>query len=356
MSLSLEIFDRTVGPDHPCLIIAEIGVNHNGDPGLAREMVDVAADAGVDAVKFQTYVTERLVTQSAYKARYQRERTGTLPSQFEMLKNLELPINALTHLQQYCAVRGVGFLSTPYDVSSIELLDEMDVGAFKVASTDTNNIPFLRTIARTGRPVILSTGMSQLADVEAAVRALRDDGGGDQFALLHCVSEYPAPVGELNLRAMATLRKAFRCVVGFSDHTAGIGAAPWAVAMGAQIVEKHFTLDRQLQGPDHRSSVEPDELQELVNTIRAVESAMGDGVKRPTPSEEANIVAMRKSVVVRHRVAAGQTLKRDDLACKRPGSGLPPIWLDRFVGRIAARDLQADELLDLAAVRWSGEC
>jgi N,N'-diacetyllegionaminate synthase len=346
----MKIADR-VGPDRPCLVIAEAGVNHNGDMALAHKLIDAARATGADAVKFQAFVTEELVTMHAEKAGYQHVTTGG-GSQFAMLKALELDGAQHAALKAHCDAANIGYLCTPYDDPSIEMLDRLGVDAFKVASTDTDNVPFLRNLAAKGRPVLLSTGMADVAELEASVRALRDAPARPWIALLQCTSEYPAPIGDCNLRAMETMRRAFGCPVGFSDHTEGTGAAPLAVALGACIVEKHFTLDRAMKGPDHRASLDPAGFAALVTAVREAEAALGDGIKRPAASEVANKAHMRKSLVARRAIAAGHMIVTDDLACKRPGTGLPPQWFDRMIGRRAARDIAADEQIELGSVAW----
>lgn len=347
---TVTIAGREIGRGQPCLIVAEAGVNHNGDVRLAHELVDVAAEAGADAVKFQTFRATAIAVAGAPKAEYQKARTGATRSQLEMLQALELDAGAHRELVDHCAKRSITFLSTPYDEDSLRLLLDIGVPAIKVASTDTTNIPFLRLVARGGRPILLSTGMCELAEVAAAVSAVRDEGGS--LVLLQCTSEYPAPVAEVNLRAMDTMREAFQCAVGFSDHTAGIGAAPWAVAAGACVIEKHFTLSRTLEGPDHAASLEPEELRELVRTVRDVERALGDGVKRVEASERRNKGMMQKSLVARRPILAGARIRAEDVAIKRPASGLAPARLTDVVGRRAARDIGADEVLTLGSIVW----
>ncbi len=347
MTVELRVGDRRIGDGHRCFVIAEAGVNHNGDVKLATELVRVAAAAGADAVKFQTFVTEAIITRTAPKAQYQRRAGGEAESQFAMLKRLEMPEELHRRVIEECQRHGIMFLSTPYDLASVELLDRLDVCAFKIASTDTTNLPFLTDVAAKGRPILLSTGMSSLAEVEEAVAAVRS-AGNQRLALFQCTSQYPTPLDQVNLRAIAALRERFACPVGFSDHTTGIGAAPWAVAAGASIVEKHFTLSRTLPGPDHAMSLEPAELSALVRAIREVEAALGDGVKRTMPCEEENKRTHQKSLVVCRPVKAGRIVTRDDVTAKRPGTGLPPGTLAKVVGRRAARDLQPDDI-----VTWS---
>ena len=353
MIQTVKIGNYLIGPGNPCFIIAEAGVNHNGDMKIAHKIIDAAVGAGVDAVKFQSFVTEDVVTPEAPKARYQVETTGQDVGQFAMIKALELSKDQQKELKSHCDEAGILYLCTPYEERSADLLEEISVAAYKIASTDTTNIPFLRYIARKGSPVVLSTGMSSLGEVEEAVNELKLHGLDGKIIILQCTAEYPAPVNEINLRAMKTMELGFGCLVGFSDHSPGIGASPWAVAAGACIVEKHFTLDRNMEGPDHRVSIEPNELKELVKTIRDVEAALGDGIKRPMPSELPNKTRMQKSLVARRLLAVGETIQEADLACKRPGNGLPPKWFDRVVGRRAAKKIQKEETLELNSIIWS---
>lgn len=350
---SVEIGNSSIGPGNPCFIIAEAGVNHNGDVSLAHTLIDKAFEARADAVKFQYFVTEELVTHDAPKAAYQVEATGKSDGQYTMLKALELSIEQHAELKLHCEKAGILYLCTAYDITGIEMLDNIGVAAFKIASTDTNNIPFLCYAASKGRPIILSTGMSTLGEVEQAVETLRAEGLNRKFAILHCTSEYPAPVSEANLRALLTMQHAFCCPVGFSDHTAGIETSTWAVAIGACLIEKHFTLDRNMPGPDHSASMEPDELANLVRTVRNVESALGDGIKRVMPSELKNKSLMQKSLVAKRNIRAGQTISSDDLTCKRPGHGLFPSWFDRVIGRRALVDIPRDQILTLSSLDWS---
>lgn len=343
---SININGHLIGSNFPCFIIAEAGVNHNGDINLAHKLIDEASAAGANAVKFQSFVTEELITRDAPKANYQIETTGKQGGQYAMLKALELTEEQHKELKIHCNEAGIIYVCTPYDYTSIDMLDRLEVPLYKVASTDTTNIPFLRYLASKNRPVILSTGMCTLGEVEMAVNALDTT----DIAILQCTSEYPVPFSDVNLSAMKTMSLAFNRPVGFSDHTPGIGASPWAVAMGACIVEKHFTLDRMLEGPDHRASIEPDELKQLVQMVRDVEKAIGDGIKRPMPSEIRNKSKMQKSLVVKHPVKAGATITEADLIAKRPATGLPPSWLDRVVGKVARVDLHPDMILQLSDI------
>jgi N,N'-diacetyllegionaminate synthase len=347
----VDIGGHHIGPGCPCYVIAEAGVNHNGEVALAHQLVDEAKAAGADAVKFQAFVTEELVTSGAPKAAYQTTTTGGPGAQMPMLKALELTAAEQAEIKKHCDDIGITYLCTPYDQISVEMLDRLGVAAYKIASTDTTNIPLLRNVAAVGRPVILSTGVSTLSEIEDAVDAL--ERVRDRLVLLHCTSQYPAPPEEANLRAIATLALAFGCPTGYSDHTVGIELAGWAVAAGACLVEKHFTLDRTLKGPDHRSSIEPRGLAHLVRSLRLLEVALGNGVKSPAASERANKVAMQKSLVARRAIAAGETIRAEDLTCKRPGHGLPPKWFDRVVGLKAAHALAADQIISLSSIDWT---
>ena len=340
----LEIAGRGIGEGFPCFIIAEAGVNHNGDLELAKRLVDVAADAGADAVKFQTLYADRLVSPEAPKAAYQLETTGEEESQAEMIRKLELPPEAFGALQAYCAERDITFISTPFDHQSIDLLDDLGVPAFKSPSGETVNLPYLRHLAMKGKPIILSTGMSYLSEVERAIRTIRQTGN-DQLVVLHCVSNYPASPIDVNLKAMGTMSQAFDVPVGFSDHTLGIEVPLAAVALGACVIEKHFTLDRNMTGPDHRASLEPDELRALVTGIRSVEQALGNGIKAPAESEENTRSMARRSLYAARNIAAGTALGEDDLIALRPPGGIPPDQLDLVVGRGLRRTLAAGTAL-----------
>jgi len=346
MTKTLTIGDHRIGPSQRCFILAEAGVNHNGDVDLARKLVDAAVAAKADAVKFQTFKAARLASGSAPKADYQLQTTGAEESQLEMLERLELPDEAYRDLMDYCSQKGIVFLSTPFDEPSADLLDEMGIAAFKLPSGEITNLPFLRHVAAKGKPVILSTGMSGLGEVEAAVQTIESTGNRN-LVLLHCVSNYPAAPGDVNLRAMNTLAAAFDLPVGYSDHTEGIEIALAAVAMGACLIEKHFTLDRNLPGPDHKASLEPDELARMIQGIRAVESALGDGRKQPAASEARTASAARRSLVAARDIAAGTVLGDDMVAVMRPGTGLPPAMRQYVVGRVLRCDVSEGELLQL---------
>jgi N,N'-diacetyllegionaminate synthase len=341
---TINIDSRRIGRGEPVFIIAEAGVNHNGDLQTAEEMVDAAAEAGADAVKFQTFRADEVVSAAAPKARYQIENTGEGGSQLEMIKRLELSPDAHRKLIERSHARGIMFLSTPFDFQSADLLERLSVPAYKVPSGEITNWPFLEHIASKRKPVILSTGMSDLNEVEQAVKVLRA-AGCSELMILHATSSYPATAASANLRAMQTLSDSFHAPVGLSDHTMGIEVALAATALGACILEKHFTLARSLPGPDHKASLEPAELRSLVRGIRAVESALGDGRKQPTPSEEDVRRVARRSIVARRTIPSGALIARDLLAYKRPGTGIPPSRLGDVIGRRTTRTIPADALI-----------
>ena len=346
MAATLSIGQRLIGTDQPCFIIAEAGVNHNGDIELARRLIDVAALAGADAVKFQTFKAEKLVTTDAPKAEYQQQTTGAGESQFDMLKQLELSFNTFRELYVYCHSKGILFLSTPFDEDSADFLETLGVAAFKIPSGEITNLPYLTHIARKCKPMIVSTGMAYLGEVETAVRTIHA-AGNHEIALLHCVSSYPADPSDINLRAMHTLSSAFSVPVGFSDHTLGLEIPLAAVALGACIIEKHFTLDRTLPGPDHPASLEPDQLKALISGIRHVEAALGHGRKEPTVNELNTASVARKSLVTNCTIIAGTVITEQHITLKRPGTGLPPTWLPHVIGRTARVDISAGTLIAL---------
>lgn len=343
---TFKIAQHSIGPGCPCFVIAEAGVNHNGNMDLARKLIDVAAKSGAHAVKFQTFKTELLVTKTAPKADYQTKNTGNSDSQDVMLRKLELSLEAHRELQDYSQKSGILFLSTPFDECSADLLDSLNVPAFKISSGEITNLPFLNHIAKKGRPVILSTGMATLGEVQTAVKAL-NDGGNIPIALLHCVSNYPARAEDTNLRAMRTMEQAFGVCIGYSDHTLGNEVSLAAVALGACIIEKHFTLDRSLPGPDHAASAEPAELNALVSGIKAVQSALGHGRKEPTASEANTASVARRSIVAGRDIPAHAILEREGLQMLRPGTGLPPALLPYVIGRKARRPIKAGEIITL---------
>ena len=327
-----------------CFVIAEAGVNHNGDLARAKQLVQAAARAGADAVKFQTFKAAHLVTAEAPQAAYQAANTGVTESQFDMLKRLELPLEAFAELSRFCEQECIQFMSTAFDEESADFLATLGMGIFKIPSGELTNLPLLRHIARHGRPMIVSTGMATLDEVSAAVAAIRSTGN-DAVTVLHCVTNYPAPPEEVNLRAMATMRAAFNVPIGYSDHTLGIEAAVFAVAAGATVIEKHFTLDCGLPGPDHKASLEPDALAEMVRSIRRVETLLGNGFKAPSTAELAVAKVVRRSVVARHPIPAGTVLEETMLVLRRPGTGIPPSQFDELPGRRVKRDIAAGCML-----------
>lgn len=326
-------------------IIAEAGVNHNGDLDTARRLVDVAVGAGADAVKFQTFTADKLATRDADKADYQKETTESDESQFEMLRRLELSEKHHRQLVEHCEEQDITFLSTPFDKDSADFLETLDVRLFKIGSGDLTNIPLIKHVARKGRPLIVSTGMSDLSEVEAAVQAV-EETGNQQLYLLHCVSEYPTEPSDVHLRSMNTLKTAFGYPVGFSDHTLGIEIPLAATALGAEVIEKHFTLDRSLPGPDHRASLEPDELEALVSGIRKVRQALGNPRKSPTEGEREVARVVRKSIVATTDIEEGQRITEEMIGIRRPGTGLKPAMLDQVVQRVAATDIPEGTLVE----------
>ena len=326
-------------------IIAEAGDNHNGSRELAFRLIDKAVEAGADCVKFQTFVTDEVISKRAEKAEYQKAATGSDESQYQMVKKLELSFEQFRELQKYAEERGITFLSTPFDIPSVEFLDSINIPCFKIPSGEITNLPYLIKIAETGRDVIMSTGMAELNEIESAINILREHGSGD-ISLLHCNTEYPTPYEDVNLRAMSTLKEKFGVRVGYSDHTQGIEVPIAAVALGAEIIEKHFTLDHNMEGPDHKASLEPDELKQMVDGIRKTEKALGNGIKTASPSEKKNIQIARKSIVARRDIKKGEILTEENLAVKRPGNGISPMRWYEVIGTKAIRDFSEDEMIE----------
>lgn len=326
-------------------IIAEAGVNHNGCFDIACKMVDAAKNSGADCIKFQTFKTEKLVSSSAQKAEYQKTTTGD-GSQMEMLKKLELSREEFVAIKNYCDRIGICFLSTPFDIESIEFLKTFEMPFWKIPSGEVTNYPYLVTIAKTGKPVVMSTGMCNLSEIQEAIRVLRKHGTRE-IKLLHCNTEYPTPFEDVNLKAMKTLRERFNLDVGYSDHTKGIEIPIAAVAMGATVIEKHFTLDRNMEGPDQKASLEPDELKAMVKAIRNVEKAIGNGIKQPSQSEKKNIVIARKSIVASREIKKGELLSDENLTTKRPGNGMNPMKWPDVIGTFAKRDFAEDEMIEI---------
>lgn len=347
--MKVPIGDRLIGVDSPCYIIAEAGVNHNGELDLAHRLIEAAAEAGADAIKFQSFAADSLIVRQAPKADYQLNTTDPAESQYQMLQKLELTPQNFSQLKAYADQLGLHFLSTPYDPRAADYLAGLGVPAIKIASLDVVNYPLLRHVAGLKLPIILSTGMATLGEVEQGVDTIRQAGQPDVI-LLHCITNYPIQAGEANLRVMNTLRQAFALPVGYSDHTEGLPVPLAAVALGAVVIEKHFTLDRSLPGPDHAASLEPAQLAELVRGIRLIEQAMGRPVKRPLPVELKNRQTMRRSLVAACPIPQGSRIEEAMLALKRPGTGLGAEWIPHIVGRQAREDIEPDTQLTLDKV------
>jgi len=328
------------------LIIAEAGVNHNGSLKLAKKLIECAVTAEADFVKFQTFITENCITKNAEKAEYQHSSISDDETQFEMIKKLELDRASHEVLLEHCEKKGIRFLSTAFDHDSIDLLAELSIPLYKIPSGEITNLPYLRHIGRMGKPIIMSTGMATLDEVRDALSILLEAGAKkDKITILHCNTEYPTPMEDVNLKAMLTIRDEWGVNVGYSDHTLGIEIPIAAAAMGATVIEKHFTLDRTLPGPDHRASLEPDELKAMVDAIRNIERAIGNGVKQPSPSETKNIHIARKSIVAKKPIKKGERFSEKNLTVKRPGTGISPMEWDKLIGKTANKDYQPDDLI-----------
>jgi N,N'-diacetyllegionaminate synthase len=328
------------------LIIAEAGVNHNGDLDLAKQLINAAADAGADLVKFQTFNANRQVTRTSKKADYQTQTTSSTESQHAMLRRLELTEEMHHQLIAHCLTQNIGFLSTGFDIESVDLLVSLGQECFKIPSGEITNLPYLRHIGQLGKTVILSTGMATLGEIEAAIEVLEQTGTPRvKVTVLHCTTEYPTPMNEVNLRAMQSIHAAFDVAVGYSDHTEGIEIAIAAVAMGASVIEKHFTLDRNLPGPDHQASLDPEELKAMITAIRNIEVALGDGIKRLTPSEARNRPVARKSLVASRPIKMGEIFTTENLTTKRPGTGISPMRWDELVGQASQKNYNEDDLI-----------
>ncbi|EAK9882485.1 N-acetylneuraminate synthase [Campylobacter lari] len=329
------------------LVIAEAGVNHNGDINLAKKLIEVASEAGADFVKFQTFVAENCISKNAKKAEYQLQATDENQSQLDMVKKLELSKQDHEILIEHCKKFNIKFLSTAFDLESIDLLVKFDIEIFKIPSGELTNLPYLKKIASFNKNIILSTGMATLGEIEKALDILVQNGTQrDKIIILHCNTEYPTPFEDVNLRAMQTLKKAFCLPVGYSDHTLGITIPIAAVAMGACVIEKHFTLDKSMQGPDHQASLEPEELKAMIKSIRELEQAFGNGVKIPSKSESKNKAITRKSLVAKKVIKKGECFSEENLTTKRPGDGICGMKYDKYLGKIASRDYAEDELID----------
>lgn len=328
------------------LIIAEAGVNHNGSINLAKQLVDKAKEAGADIIKFQTFNPESLTSKYAEKAAYQKITTDAEESQQDMLRKLTLTDEEFYDLKKYCDDADIKFLSTPFDLESISFLEKLGCDMWKIPSGEITNLPYLEKIASTHKPIIMSTGMATLDEVGDALQALKENGA-EEVTLLHCTTQYPAPYDSVNLKAMLTLKEKFGCRVGYSDHTKGIEVPIAAVAMGAEVIEKHFTLDRNMPGPDHKASLEPDELKAMVSSIRHIEQAMGDGVKKPSETEIPNKNVARKSIIAARDIKKGEVLTEENLTTKRPGNGISPMKWHEILGTRAVRNFKEDELIEI---------
>jgi N,N'-diacetyllegionaminate synthase len=326
-------------------IIAEAGVNHNGSIDLAKRLIDKAAWSGVDAVKFQTFTADKLVTKTAKKADYQNKTTSE-KSQYEMLKRLELNTEDFQILKDYCDQKGIKFMSSPFDLDSIDLLNDIGLDIWKIPSGEITNYPYLKKIAELKQEIIMSTGMANLSEVESALDLLKENGAED-ITVLHCNTEYPTPMEDVNLKAMLTIKEAFKVDIGYSDHTKGIEIPTAAVALGAEVIEKHFTLDNSMKGPDHKASLEPEELKNMVDAIRNIEKALGNGIKKPSSSESKNKNIARKSIVAAKDIKKGELLTEDNLTIKRPGNGINPMQWPNILGKKAKREFSFDELIEL---------
>jgi len=325
-------------------IIAEAGVNHNGKLELAKKLVDVAKESGANCVKFQTFIAENIASKNAVQAEYQRAQTKSDETQYDMLKSLELNFDEFSELSKYCSEKKIEFLSTAFDFESVDFLDNLGMSRWKIPSGDITNLPYLIKIARLNKPVILSTGMSTMNDINNAIRILRENGSGE-ITVLHCTTEYPTPFSDVNLRAMLSIKNEFGLNIGYSDHTRGIEIPVAAVALGATVIEKHFTLDRNMEGPDHKASLEPDELKAMVKAIRNVELAIGIGENKRAESEIKNMSVARKSIIAKKSIKKGEIFTEENLTVKRPGNGLSPMmWFD-ILGQSATRDFEEDELI-----------
>jgi len=329
------------------LIIAEAGVNHNGLIELAFKLIDAAKEAGADAIKFQTFKAASLVSKNAEKAEYQKLTTDSNESQYEMIKRLELNYDDHSKLIEYCKNKNITFLSSPFDLDSIDLLNKLGLDTFKIPSGEIVNLPYLRKIAKLNKNVILSTGMADLGEIEDALNILIESGTAkNKITVLHCNTEYPTPFEDVNLRAMLTIKNAFNVKVGYSDHTTGIEVPIAAASLGAEVIEKHFTLDKNMGGPDHKASLEPDEFAQMVKVIRNIERAVGNGIKKPSPSELKNIDVVRKSIIALRSIKAGELFTEKNICIKRPGNGISPMRWDEVIGKKADKDFEIDDLIE----------
>jgi N,N'-diacetyllegionaminate synthase len=329
-------------------IIAEAGVNHNGSIEIAKKMIEVAKECGANAIKFQTFKAEKVISKYALKAEYQKQTTGEIDSQLEMVKKLELSFDDFIVLKEYCDKLNIMFLSTPFDFESIDFLNDLGLKIFKIPSGEITNLPYLEKIGKLGKKVILSTGMADLGEIEDALDILTSCGTKkEDITILHCNTEYPTPYEDVNLLAMLTIKEAFKVKVGYSDHTLGIEVPIAAVALGASVIEKHFTLDKKMEGPDHKVSLEPHELKAMINAIRNIEKALGNGIKKPSKSEMKNKDIVRKSIVAKREIKKGEIFTEDNITVKRPGNGISPMRWYEVLGKVALKDYKEDELIEL---------
>lgn len=329
-------------------IIAEAGVNHNGSIEIAKKMIEVAKECGADAIKFQTFKAEKVISKYAPKAEYQKQTTGEIDSQLEMVKKLELSFDDFIVLKEYCDKLNIMFLSTPFDFESIDFLDDLGLEIFKIPSGEITNLPYLEKIGKLGKKVILSTGMADLGEIEDALDILTSCGTKkEDITILHCNTEYPTPYEDVNLLAMLTIKEAFKVKVGYSDHTLEIEVPIAAVALGASVIEKHFTLDKNMEGPDHKASLEPHELKAMIDAIRNIEKSLGDGIKKPSKSELKNKDIARKSIVAKREIKKGEIFTEDNITVKRPGNGISPMRWYEVLGKVALKDYKEDELIEL---------
>lgn len=341
----MKVKNKLINKNNRCFVIAEAGVNHNGNLDLAKKLIDTAKEAGADAVKFQTFTAEKLVTKLTPMAEYQKKNIGKVGSQYEMLKKLELSQEYYKILFDYAREKGIKFMSSPFDESAVDFLDKLGVDIFKVGSSDVNNIPLLIKIAKKNKPIILSTGLSDMKEIKEAVKCILKIN--KKLIVLHCTTEYPCPYDQVNLCAIETMQKELGVLVGYSDHTEGIEVSLAAVAMGARVIEKHFTLDKSMEGPDHLASLEPNELTDMIKKIRNIETALGSSKKEITKSAKKYIAIIKKSIVAKVRIAKGSKITEDMLIIKRPGTGLEPKYIYKIVGKKAKKDIEKDELISL---------
>lgn len=341
----IKIADKIIGLNKPCFFIAEAGVNHNGSLETAKKLVDAAVYAGADAVKFQTFKAENIVTKDAKIVPYQERNIGNKKTQFEILKGLELSEDDFSEIKKHCDKKGIIFLSTPHSgEEDVELLEKLSIHAYKIGSADLTNLPFLKLIAKKQKPVILSTGMGNMEEISEAIKAIKN-AGNDKIILMQCTTNYPCAIEDANLKAIQELRNTFSLLTGFSDHTMSIDVPAFARALDAAVIEKHFTLSRNMPGADHKASIEPDELKQAIEKLRLVEKALGTGIKKPTKDEEETSRLVRKSIVAKKGIKKGEKITKENIAIKRPGTGLAPKYFEKIIGKTAKKGIKADEMI-----------